>query len=161
GRVDEYIYFVRIGTSVAERVPLSREWVSSKGRTHTGAPRWDMLRRSGGGARRQDSPGGFYPVYVDPAGPRVAYVGDPLPVGVSEAPARERTVAVLPIRKDGSEGRWMWSKQEFERRLAQGRVRISGNKDRGFVVSILKDGEYAKITAGEFTPIGRGSDNSM
>lgn len=161
GRVDEYIYFARLGSSVAERVPISREWVSSKGRTHTGAPRWDMLRRSGGGARRQDSPGGFYPVYVDPTGPRVAEVGDPLPPGVSEAPERGGTVVVLPIRQDGTEGRWMWSKREFERRLAQGRVRITGNLTRGFVVSILKDGEYAKIVNAEFVATGHGADGSL
>lgn len=161
GRVDEYLYFVRLGGAVAQRVALSREWVSSKGRTHTGAPRWDMLRRSGGGARRQDSPGGFYPIYVDPAGPRVKAVGTPLPAGVSDAPLVEGAVAVLPLRKDGSEGRWMWSSQEFERRLAQGRVRISGNARRGFVVSILKDGEYAKVVDGEYTPTGKGPDGSL
>jgi len=161
GRVDEYIYFVRLGESVASRVLLSREWVSAKGRTHTGVPRWDMLRRSGGGARREDSPGGFYPIYVDPDGPRVVKVGDPLPPGVSEPPSQRDAVPVLPIRKDGSEGRWMWSKAEFERRLKQGRVRITGNEKRGFVVSILKDGEYSKILDGEFTPTGKGPDGSL
>lgn len=161
GRVDEYIYFVRLGAAAAARVLLSRDWVSAKGRTHTGVPRWDMLRRSGGGARREDSPGGFYPVYVNPEGPRVEAVGDPLPQGVSEPEPVAGTVAVLPIRKDGSEGRWMWSRQEFERRLAQGRVRITGNKNRGFVVSILKDGEWAKILDGEFTSVGRATDGSL
>lgn len=161
GRVDEYIYFVRLGTATAQRVTLSRDWVSAKGRTHTGLPRWDMLRRSGGGARRQDSPGGFYPVYVDPLHPRVVKVGNPLPHGVSVPDTVEGTVPVLPIRKDGSEGRWMWSVAEFERRLDQGRVRITGNEKRGFVVSILKDGEYAKIVSGEFEETGRGTDNSL
>ena len=161
GRVDEYIYFVRIGDSAAGRVLLSREWVSAKGRTHTGMPRWDMLRRSGGGARRQDSPGGFYPVYVDPKGPKVAAIGAPLPPGISEPPPIEGTTAVLPIRKDGTEGRWMWSSKEFERRLAQGRVRITGNETRGYVISILKDGEFAKIESGEFTPAGKGPDGAM
>lgn len=161
GRVDEYIYFLRFGASVAKRQLLSREWVSEKGRTHKGVPRWDMLRRSGDGARRQDSPGGFYPIYVDPDGPRVVHVGDPLPSGVSEPSSRVGAVAVLPIRKDGSEGRWMWSKDEFIKRHAQGRVRISGTEKKGFVVSILKDGEYGKILAGEFEPIGHAQDGSM
>ncbi|QKJ18577.1 site-specific DNA-methyltransferase [Microbacterium hominis] len=161
GRVDEYIYFVRFGASVAARVVLSREWVSSRGRTHTGVPRWDMLRRSGGGARRQDSPGGFYPIYIDESGPRVAAVGEPLAAGNSEPPQVDNAVAILPIRQDGSEGRWMWSKKEFERRLAQGRVRITGSATQGFVVSILKDGEYAKILAGEFAVAGHGPDGSM
>lgn len=161
GRVDEYIYFVRFGSSVAERVPLAKEWVSERGRTHTGVPRWDMLRRSGGGARRQDSPGGFYPIHIDPEGPRVAQVGDPLPPEVSDPPQIPGTIALLPIRQDGSEGRWMWSTSEFKRRLDQGRVRITGNESRGFVVSILKDGEYTKIVNGEFMPIGRGPEGSL
>lgn len=161
GRVDEYVFFVRLGSAVASRVLLSREWVSSKGRTHTGAPRWDMLRRSGAGARRQDSPGGFYPIYVDPSGPKVVTAGQPLPQGVSRPPKLENYIPVLPIRKDKTEGRWMWSRQEFERRLNQGRVRISGDERKGFVVSILKDGEYAKIEAGEYEPTGRGVDGSL
>ncbi|WP_338857674.1 DNA methyltransferase [Gordonia hongkongensis] len=161
GRVDEYIFFVRHGNSVAQRLSLSRDWVSSKGRTHTGLPRWDMLRRSGGGARRQDSPGGFYPIYVDPNGPKFVKVGAPLPPGRSTPEPVDGTVAILPLRKDGTEGRWMWSAPEFERRQAQGRVRITGTKDRGFVVSILKDGEYAKITAGEFEIVGTAVDGSL
>ncbi|MFJ6132650.1 site-specific DNA-methyltransferase [Janibacter terrae] len=150
GRVDEYIFFVRLGAAAAHRTALSKDWVSAKGRTHTGLPRWDMLRRSGGGARRQDSPGGFYPIYIDPNGPKVASVGRPLPAGVSVPEMIEGVVAVLPMRKDGTEGRWMWSVDEFQRRLSQGRVRITGSEERGFVVSILKDGEYAKILNGEF-----------
>lgn len=161
GRVDEYIFFARLGESVAQRLSLSRDWVSSKGRTHTGFPRWDMLRRSGGGARRQDSPGGFYPIYVDPDGPKFVKVGAPLPAGTSTPEPVHGAVAVLPMRKDGSEGRWMWSAPEFERRQAQGRVRITGSESRGFVISILKDGEYAKIAAGEFEITGRAVDGSL
>jgi len=161
GRVDEYLFFIRQGTAAAQRTALSRDWVSSRGRTHTGLPRWDMLRRSGGGARRQDSPGGFYAIYIDPAVPKVARIGRPLPPGKSVPDPIAGTVPVLPMRRDGSEGRWMWSANEFERRLAQGRVRITGSVQRGFVVSILKDGEYAKILNGEFGEASRASDGSL
>ncbi len=161
GRVDEYLFFVRLGAAVSQRTTLSRDWVSSKGRTHTGLPRWDMLRRSGGGARRQDSPGGFYPIYVDPSAHKVVAVGEPLPAGTSVPKPLDGAVAVLPMRKDGTEGRWMWSAREFQRRLGQGRVRITGTEQRGFVVSILKDGEYAKIANGEFGEPTRAPDGSL
>jgi len=36
GRSDEYIFFVSIGAGGPQRVRLDREWVSAKGRTHTG-----------------------------------------------------------------------------------------------------------------------------
>jgi adenine-specific DNA-methyltransferase len=66
-RIDEYIFVVMLGEMAPERLPLGRAWVSSRGRTHTGHARWDLLRRSGTAAQRKDSPGGFYAIYVDPA----------------------------------------------------------------------------------------------
>ena len=47
GRSDEYIFFVLTGAASPQRIRLSREWVSAKGRTHTGNVRWDLLRCSG------------------------------------------------------------------------------------------------------------------
>lgn len=161
GRSDEYIFFVMVGGSAPQRVPLPREWVSAKGRTHTGSVRWDLLRRSGPGASRKDSPGCFYPIYVDPDGPRVAQVGEPLPPGLSDPDQIEGLVPVLPIRKDGSEGRWQWTPTTLRSRLGQGRVRITGSDKKGFVISILKNGEYAKIMNGEFDVIGSAADGSI
>src|SRR5690606_12344034 len=76
GRSDEYIFCVMLGAASPQRVELDREWVSAKGRTHTGTARWDLLRRSGEGASRSDSPGCFYPIYVDPKARRVHSVGE-------------------------------------------------------------------------------------
>uniref|UniRef100_UPI0031F9B654 DNA methyltransferase n=1 Tax=Natronospira elongata TaxID=3110268 RepID=UPI0031F9B654 len=161
GRSDEYLFFIFVGDACPQRQPLSREWVSAKGRTHTGKPRWDMLRRSGTNAERAHSPKCFYPIYIDPNGPKVHSVGQPLERGCHEAPPVEGVVPVLPIRQDGSEGNWQWAPETFRKRLSQGRVRISGNAKRGYVVSILKDGEYRKIQEGDFIVTGRGPDGSM
>lgn len=162
GRSDEYIYFVKFGVSSPKRIGLSREWVSSKGRTHNVAIRWDLLRRSGKkGSERKDSPGCFYPIYVDPNGPKVAEIGDALPEGISEPPYIEGTVAVLPIRQDGSEGRWQWTPSTLRSRLSDGCVRISGSMLKGFTISILKPGEYKKIVDGEVEVVGYGVDGSV
>ena len=161
GRSDEYIFFVMLGSAAPERLMLGREWVSSKGRTHTGNIRWDLLRRSGTDAHRSDSPGCFYPIYVEPKTPRIAHIGSPLPKGQSQAELIPRLVPVLPIRKDKSEGRWQWTPETFRERMKQGRVRVGGNAKRGFVIYILKDGEYAKIQRGEFQEIGRAPDGSI
>lgn len=161
GRSDEYIFFVSLGSASPQRVRLSREWVSAKGRTHTGNIRWDMLRRSGPNSGRRDSPGCFYPIYVDPNGPTVVSVGEALPTGQSKPPKLKGCTAVLPIRQDGSEGRWQWTPRTIRQRMAQGRVRITGNQAGGFVVSILKDGEYAKITRGEFSVSATRPDGSL
>ena len=116
GRSDEYIFFVMQGSSPT-RLLLDRDWVSVKGRTHTGAPRWDLLRRSGSGASRQDSPGCFYPIYVDTKTPSIVKVGEPLPNGTSVPPPVDGAIAILPIRKDGSEGRWMMTSRELRSRI--------------------------------------------
>ena len=161
GRADEYIFVVMFGGAAPKRVALDREWVSARGRTHTGTVRWDLLRRSGTNAARRDRPGLFYPIYVDPAGPRIASVGTPLPEGVSEPTKISGLVPVLPIRKNGSEGNWQWYPQTLKDRMAQGRVRIGGTTKRGFVVYILKDGEYGKIQRGEFTLTGSDKNGAL
>jgi adenine-specific DNA-methyltransferase len=161
GRSGEYIFFVMLGTSYPQRVKLSREWVSSKGRTHTGNIRWDLLKRSGTNAERRHSPGGFYPIYINLKSGKIEKVGEPLAPGVSEAPPMEGCIALLPIRQNGTEGNWQWSTNTFLERMAQGRVRIGGDAKRGYTVYILKDGEYSKITSGEFATINRGINNEI
>ena len=161
GRSDEYVFVVLLGEAAPARIRLSREWVSSKGRTHTGNIRWDLLRRSGTNASRDHSPGCFYPIYVNPSNHCIDYVGESLSAGESQAPIVPGLIPVLPIRKDRSEGNWQWSPATFKERMAQGRVRIGGNATRGFVIYILKDGEYGKIQRGEFQEIGRAVDGSI
>ena len=161
GRSGEFIYILLFGDAAPARLKLEREWVSSRGRTHTGQIRWDLLKRSGTGASRQDSPGGFYPIYIDPNTNKIIEIGSPLPEGVSEAPQKDGLFCLLPIRDNGTEGRWQWTTETFLERMKQGRVRLGGNPSRGYTVYILKDGEYSKLLNGEFTEIGRGINNEI
>lgn len=161
GRSGEYIFFVLFGQASPARVKLDREWVSSKGRTHTGNIRWDLLKRSGTGATRKDSPGGFYPIYIDPIDGKIVKIGDPLPDGVSEAPQIDNLYCLLPIRDDGSEGRWQWSTTTLAEGLNEGRVKVGGDKKRGFTVYRLAKAEYEKVLKGEFEIIGHGVNNEI
>lgn len=161
GRSGEYIFFVLFGKAAPARVKLDREWVSSKGRTHTGNIRWDLLKRSGTGATRKDSPGGFYPIYIDPEDGKIVKIGDPLSDGVSEAPHIDNLYCLLPIRDDGSEGRWQWSTTTLAEGLVEGRVKVGGDKKRGFTVYRLAKAEYEKVLRGEFVIIGRGVNNEI
>jgi len=161
-RIDEYIFVVMIGAIAPERLPLSRDWVSSKGRTHTGRARWDLLRRSGTAAQRKDSPGGFYAIYVNSETNAVVDIGEPLPAGISEPSAGPAgSVPVLPIRKDGSEGRWQVSPDTLRSYHGEGRVKIGGDKDKGFTVYYLKPGEWKKVQTGEYEALGIGPDGSL
>jgi len=161
GRSDEYIFFVMLGSAAPKRMLLPRDWVSDKGRTFTGTARWDLLRRSGTSAARSDSPGGFYPIYVDPDGPKFQHIGEALEKGISDPPQIDDAVAVLPIRKDGSEGRWQVSPATLRQYLGQGRVRIGGSLESGYVIYYLKGGEYDKVLNGEYPVSGRNPDGSL
>ncbi len=161
-RIDEYIFVVMLGEMAPERLPLSRDWVSSKGRTHTGRARWDLLRRSGTAAQRKDSPGGFYAIYVDPASNAVVKIGQPLPAGISSPDAGPAdSVPILPIRKDGTEGRWQVSPDTLREYHAEGRVKIGGNLTKGYTVYYLKPGEWKKVQDGEYETLGIGADGAL
>jgi adenine-specific DNA-methyltransferase len=101
------------------------------------------------------------PIYVNPEGPVIGAVGEALDPEVSIAEAIDGLIPVLPIRKDGSEGRWQATARTLRKRIEQGRVRITGSADGGFTVSILKDGEYQKILDGEYVVTGRNPDGSL
>lgn len=154
-RIDEYLFFVKLGAAAPARLPLSREWVSQKGRTHTGKVRWDLLKRSGTAAQRKDSPGGFYPIYIDVTRGGIAKIGEPLPEGVSEPPSGpDGTIALLPIRKNKTEGRWQVSPATLKSYKAEGRVKVGGNRKRGFTIYYLKPGEWKKVNDGTYPLVG-------
>lgn len=160
GRIDEYIYFVLFGSAAPSKLSLNGDWIPGKGRTHKGTARWDLFRRSGSNAARAHSPGCFYPIYVDPSIPAVVDVGEPLLRGDSTPPARPNCIAVLPIRKNGSEGVWMAGTPEFKKRLGEGRIRLSVNNGK-VVVYYLAEGEYKKITDGLYPVAGRDANGAL
>jgi adenine-specific DNA-methyltransferase len=163
GRSDEYLFFVMIGGAAPQRVILGADWVSARGRTFTGSVRWDLLRRSGTNARRIDRPKLFYPVLVDPTRKAVVGVGDSIALEVEPASieAPDGTIAVWPIRKDGSEGNWQLGPAALMRHVEQGRVRLGGSVEKGFVVYYIKGGEYEKVIRGDYPVLGRKSDGSL
>ncbi len=163
GRNDEYVFFVMVGGTGPSRVVLGDDWVSTRGRTFTGSVRWDLLRRSGTNARRSDRPKLFYPLLVDPEKGSVVDAGMS-PIGDakrSEFEPRTGLVAVWPIRKDGTEGNWQLGQKSLLQHVEQGRVRLGGSLEKGFVVYYIKGGEYQKIARGDYPVSGRKPDGSL
>jgi adenine-specific DNA-methyltransferase len=121
-----------------------------------------LLRRSGTAAQRKDSPGGFYAIYVDPTTNAVVKIGEPLPAGVSNPESGPTGCKpILPIRKDGTEGRWQVSPKTLRSYLGEGRVKIGGGATREFTVYYLKPGEWKKVESGEYEASGIGPDGSL
>lgn len=162
GRSDEYCFFVMMGEAAPQRVRLGQEWVSAKGRTFTGSARWDLLRRSGTNALRSDRPNLFYPIVVDPARGQVTSAGDSIALAAEpDTTAENGSVVVWPIRKDGTHGTWQLGQTALMRHVDEGRVRLGGSAEKGYVVYYLKGGEYAKVLSGEYASRGRKPDGSL
>lgn len=163
GRSDEYVFFVMLGDSGPSRVVLGPDWVSSKGRTFTGSIRWDLLRRSGTNARRVDRPKLFYPIFVDLEKNMIVDAGKSLDIAVDrkDFTLPERLKAIWPIRKDKSEGNWQLGQSALLRHVEQGRVRLGGSAEDGYVIYYIKSGEYEKILRGDYPVLGRNLDGSL
>lgn len=121
-RTDEYVFIVVIGASSVSALPLEDSWRTAKDSTR-GVIYWQPLRRKGrtGGVDRKDSPGCFYPIYVNTENGMVDSIGDALPLGLDptdEAP--EGCVALWPIKAGGGQGRWQVSPSNARILLSKG-----------------------------------------
>lgn len=163
GRSDEYLFFVMIGASGPRRLPLGGDWVTTKGRTHKGEIRWDLLRRSAENAARSDRPGMFYPIYLEHGTVKVVGIGEPLPLAVDRksVSAPDGQDVVWPIRKDGSEGRWRLGPGTARTAWSAGYIRVGSNKGENSPIYYLAQGEQKKIADGTYEVVGRAEDGSV
>lgn len=96
----EYLVIFDKGQFTSRGVPLTAKqlkefkYVDEKG--HKYALR--DLRRRGGGDRREDREGMFFPLYLDPNTERLSLKRQ-----------TKQDIKIIPLRSDGTEGRWRWS----------------------------------------------------
>lgn len=171
-RSDEYIFFVMLGKCTPARLPLSNEWsssaiVSGQGKNSDDRPEkmvepgWTSMMRRGTDSMRTDSPNLYYPIYVDPKSRTIKEIGTSIPMGVDRADEIPGLTQVLPLRRNGTQGRWQVSRIELKNRIRQGRVRLGRETSYGFVVNYLSDGEYEKVVNGEYKIQGYADDGSV
>lgn len=163
GRSAEYVYFVQLGDSAVQSVPLSDEWnpVRTKNKSTI---RWNMLLRSGTNTAREVSQIRFYPIFVanSPKGPVIHSIGDPY-VGddYTTVPCPAGTSAVWPIRKDGSEGVWQVARETLLGLLNEGFVQLGKWRGAETTPYYLKAGEANKVRNGTIPVVGHRADGSI
>lgn len=163
-RTDEYIFFVQIGKSSVASLPLGDEWRVNPTDTRTTHMMWSMLKRTGTGKNRADSPNLFYPVFVDVSFGRIVSAGDSLPLGVSRKTVKvpKGQVACFPTNDDGSDGRWQLSQAALLDAVEKGYVRVGRPSTlQGYTISYLKAGEQKKVENGIYEITGRRNDGSL
>lgn len=163
GRSDEYYFYVMLGAAGVKPISLSDEWITTKGRTHTGDIRWDLLRKSGSSPTRDGHPETFYPFFLSADGKAFHSVGEPIGVGAdrTKTTVPAGTIAVWPIRKDGTEGRWRLKPSTVRKVLANGGLRIGELKGETTPIYYLAEGERAKLSDGTYAVLGHRDDGSI
>ena len=162
-RTDEYIYIVEFGDAAPALLQLDKEW-AIKADERASKVSWRMsLVRGGSNSTREHSPGCFYPIFVASDGSHIVDIGDPLPKGHnrSEIIAPEGTMAVWPLKTDGTEGCWQMSPTSLKEAIDNGYVRLGRFTERGVAISYLNRKEIEKVHSEGVEIIGRRPDNSI
>ena len=162
-RAAEYLYFVQFGLSRPVPLVLSDEWNAVKTKNKADLY-WSRLIRSGADSARVDSPNQFYPVFVRPTdeGPVFSEVGEPyFGTSLEDVATPDGAVAVWPLRKDGSEGRWRISAAMLRDLIERGHARLGRWRGSETTVYYLKQGESKKVAEGVFPVVGRRLDGSV
>ncbi len=169
-RVDEYAFFVFFGDSrpaLLEDPLLTRNAEEEKNGVANSRSsfsqrkvRWEWLLRGGPGSNRENSPGCFYPVYIDPKRKTIEKVGDALPLNqdISSVPEIDGLVAVWPFAKGtGAEKRWRMTAPNLRELVAGGCAKVGAydKKADRWTLLYLGRGQRERIERGELKVIGK------
>ncbi len=162
-RVDEYIFFIKIGNASPVPLLLDEEWrgkVKSSNKDKLG---WNSLVRTGTAANRVDRPNMFYPIYVSNDLKSIIEIGEPIELEQDRNNIIdiEGAITVWPIHKDGTEGRWRISHTLLKEISKLGYVRIGSKTNTGVALTYVPKGERDKIDKGLFKIIGHKEDGSI
>lgn len=158
-RVNEYIYFVLIGNAYPQNGYVDMLYDNPDDLSESSVT-WQGLRRRGSdGWKRSNSPGGFYPIYIENDTNKLHSVGDAIPLNQdrnSLVPPNGAWCA-WPLDPHGREGRWQIKPERLREQLAEGTAFLSKtDKQKGTCsIKYLKDGDRNRILSGEFLIKGK------
>ncbi|WP_457813138.1 site-specific DNA-methyltransferase [Sinorhizobium meliloti] len=161
-RVDEYIFFVKIGN-----VQLTRwnwDMLTERDYALDEEVRWRGLARTGRKGLRAHNPGSWYPIYVNEDGSGIHSVGDTVLVGKPEpSEIPEGTVAIWPPASNGQQYSWSVVPETLRSLMKKGAVRTGKIDLRKNSVPIyyLSFNQLAAIDEGRLKVVGTSEDGSL
>lgn len=165
-RVEEFIYFVRLGASEVQlgeqnMLDESRSALAQIGREIE----WLGLRRREPTARRGARPNQFYPIFVEMTSGHIHSIGDPITDDIDRASVTspQGTFAVWPLRPNGNEGLWGITPDTAKRYLRDGFIRSRNHKpfSQQAAIHYLPSGTVDAIQDGRIEVIGRDPDGAV
>lgn len=162
-RIDEYIFFIQFGNSAVQRLSLTDEWRINADDKRTTHLHWQQLIRNGANGTRQYSPNLFYPVYVSRDGKRFCGTGESLPLEIDRNTVKvpDGCIAIWPLHKDGSEGRWAVSRENLIELQSKGYVKLGKLQNDNMYITYLQRGMIEKLENGDFIIDGYAEDGSV
>ena len=162
-RTNEFLFFVRFGrSSVGGRKDTS---------TVGSDVAWETMRRRNLASKRGRKgkgacgPNQFYPIYVEMSTGSIIGRGDPLPKDTSREDVNppHGTVAVFPVRKDGTEMNWEYSDSAFDNWWPRGYLRANGQKNepQPYIIQHLPNKVRKEIKSGIVIVEGTRSDGAV
>lgn len=163
-RVDEYAYFVYLGSASPARV--TDDMLSEQTRSGKNKPvRWENLLRSGSNFKRTNRPNLFYPIFVSKDTGRIVGTGPSKSATADKADWElpDGSFAIWPTRRDGSEGRWQVGQDMLSDLLREGVAYLGGTDEKkgtGSVYYLTKSQRNA-LEKGGLVVSGRRDDGSL
>ncbi len=161
-RVDEYIFFVKIGD-----VQLSRwNWDMLNERDYAldEDVRWRGLARTGRKGLRAHNPGSWYPIYVKEDGSGIHSIGDTVLLGQSDpTTSPSGTIAIWPPASNGLQYSWSVVPETLRTLMARGAVR-TGRIDltkQSVPIYYLSFNQLAAIEDGRLEVVATATDGTL
>jgi len=169
-RVEEHIFFVFFGSATVKwwssnMLPSTGDEDKRSANKELSSIEWLLLRRREPTSVRSARPNQFYPIFVHKTDGRIHSIGDAITPDVDRhsVSAPERTVAIWPVKPDGTEMLWGLTPDVLRRNWAEGFVRVNNWKPKSQTGSVqyLQTGVIKKIRSGDITITGYAADGSV
>ena len=147
-RSNEFVFFVRMGSAVVQH---TADDMSGRREDVSNDPiEWRNLRRREKSSVRSARPNQFYPIFVDAEKRRIHSIGDQLDYEVTRdsVTAPEETVAVFPLKPDGTEMLWGLTPDGARYRLRKGYLRTSASRNGEISIQYLAKGTVDALEGG-------------
>ena len=160
-RVDEYIFFVKIGAS-APCLTLNNMLHAVDTNEKKGTI-WIPLQRSGSESLRTDRPNMCYPIFVDEKETKIVSVGEApdLSIPIKDMEYNNGLTPVWPITL-GREGRWQLGRETVIEGLKSGSVRLGNKSSNGkWTIQYLNAGALKEINEGSLVVNGKDKNGAL
>lgn len=161
-RVDEYIFFVKLGNATLSRT--NRDMLSDRDYGLDDSVRWRGLARTGRKGLRAHNPGSWYPIFVRADGNGIHSIGKTVLLGEEENEAcPEGTVAIWPPKSNGQEYSWSVVPETLRNLMEKGAVKtgkIDLNK-KSVPIYYLSFNQLAAIEQGNLEVVGTAEDGTL